>query len=127
MWDLATCECLAYMYGHSEVVTDLKFTSDGQRLITVGADGCMFVWRLNNLATAAASAAATAAATAASSFATAQSQFMASSMHSKHQQQQQTQTQMPPCSVFSRKSASFASANQLSAQANASEAASLWV
>lgn len=51
IWDLKTTECLAYFYGHSETVNDLKFTSDGQNLITVGADGCLFVWRISNLYT----------------------------------------------------------------------------
>ena len=49
VWDLNTSECVAYIYGHSEVVTDLKFTHDNQHLITVSGDGCIFVWRLNNL------------------------------------------------------------------------------
>ena len=49
VWDLNTCECVAYLYGHSEVVTDLKFTSDNQHLITVSGDGCIFVWKLNNV------------------------------------------------------------------------------
>ena len=49
VWDLNTCECLAYICGHSEVVTDLKFTSDNQHLITVSGDGCLFLWKLNNL------------------------------------------------------------------------------
>lgn len=49
VWDLNTCECVAYIYGHSEVVTDLKFTSDNQHLITVSGDGCIFIWKLNNL------------------------------------------------------------------------------
>jgi WD40 repeat protein len=49
IWDLNTCDCVAYICGHSEVVTDLKFTSDNQHLITVSGDGCLFIWRLNNL------------------------------------------------------------------------------
>ena len=53
LWDLNTAECVAYMYGHSEVVTDLKFTSDNQHLITVSSDGCIFVWNLSNLPTTA--------------------------------------------------------------------------
>jgi WD40 repeat protein len=51
VWDLNSSECVAYLYGHSEVVTDLKFTSDNQHLITVSGDGCIFVWKLNNLPT----------------------------------------------------------------------------
>lgn len=29
----------------------MKFSSDGQHLITVGGDGCIFIWRLSNLLT----------------------------------------------------------------------------
>jgi WD40 repeat protein len=49
IWDLNTGDCVAYICGHSEVVTDLKFTSDNQHLITVSGDGCLFIWRLSNL------------------------------------------------------------------------------
>ena len=49
IWDINTTECVAYLCGHSEVVTDLKFTTDQQHLITVSADGCVFLWKLNNL------------------------------------------------------------------------------
>jgi WD40 repeat protein len=49
IWDINTTECVAYLCGHSEVVTDLKFTADQQHLITVSADGCVFMWKLNNL------------------------------------------------------------------------------
>ncbi|CAF0935985.1 unnamed protein product [Brachionus calyciflorus] len=47
--DLNTSECVGYIYGNGEVVADLKFTSDNQHLIKVSGDGCIFVWRLNNL------------------------------------------------------------------------------
>jgi len=49
IWDINTTECIAYLCGHSEVVYDLKFTHDNKHLITVSADGCIFMWRLNNL------------------------------------------------------------------------------
>lgn len=51
VYDVNTGECVAYIYGHSEVVLDLKFTSDSQRLITVGGDGCIFIWKLSSLIT----------------------------------------------------------------------------
>lgn len=38
---------MAYFCGHSEVVTDLKFSSDSRHLITVSTDGCIFVWKLS--------------------------------------------------------------------------------
>jgi WD40 repeat protein len=50
IWDLNTCECLAYICGHSELIIDLKFTFDNKYLITIGVDSCVFVWKLNLLA-----------------------------------------------------------------------------
>lgn len=49
IWDLNTCECLAQLYGHSELIVDLKFTNDNQYLITISADSCIFVWKLSNI------------------------------------------------------------------------------
>ncbi|CAL8298454.1 unnamed protein product [Arctogadus glacialis] len=40
-------ECVATMYGHSEIVTGMKFTNDCKHLITVSGDSCIFVWRLS--------------------------------------------------------------------------------
>lgn len=45
IYDYYTGDCLATMYGHSELVTGLKFTPDGKHLISVSGDGCIFVWR----------------------------------------------------------------------------------
>jgi WD40 repeat protein len=47
IWDIVTNECVAYLYGHSEHISDLKFTHDNKHLITVSYDGCIFVWKLN--------------------------------------------------------------------------------
>jgi len=46
IFDFDTGECEAAIYGHSELVTGLKFTADGRRLISVSGDGCIFVWSL---------------------------------------------------------------------------------
>ncbi|XP_065055978.1 mitogen-activated protein kinase-binding protein 1-like isoform X2 [Rhopilema esculentum] len=46
IYDFEAGECVAVMYGHSELVTGLKFTADGTRLISVSGDHCIFVWRL---------------------------------------------------------------------------------
>ncbi|KAF2353101.1 WD40 repeat [Trinorchestia longiramus] len=46
IYDYYTAECLATMYGHSELVTGLKFAPDGRHLISVSGDGCIFIWRL---------------------------------------------------------------------------------
>ncbi|KAH9499537.1 Mitogen-activated protein kinase-binding protein 1, partial [Bulinus truncatus] len=44
--DFNTGELVATMYGHSEVITGVKFTNDLKHIVTVSADGCIFVWRL---------------------------------------------------------------------------------
>uniref|UniRef100_A0A8C1W6V3 Mitogen-activated protein kinase binding protein 1 n=1 Tax=Cyprinus carpio TaxID=7962 RepID=A0A8C1W6V3_CYPCA len=46
IFDLYTGECVATMFGHSEIVTGMKFTNDCKHLITVSGDSCIFVWRL---------------------------------------------------------------------------------
>ncbi|KAK5857894.1 hypothetical protein PBY51_011105 [Eleginops maclovinus] len=47
IFDFYSGECVATMFGHSEIVTGLKFTSDCRHLITVSGDSCIFVWRLS--------------------------------------------------------------------------------
>ncbi|XP_043998653.1 mitogen-activated protein kinase-binding protein 1 isoform X1 [Gambusia affinis] len=47
IFDFFSGECVATMFGHSEIVTGLKFSSDCRHLITVSGDSCIFVWRLN--------------------------------------------------------------------------------
>ncbi|XP_072552931.1 mitogen-activated protein kinase-binding protein 1-like [Salminus brasiliensis] len=44
--DFRTGECLATMFGHSEIITSIKFTSDCRHLISVSGDSCIFIWRL---------------------------------------------------------------------------------
>ncbi|GIY86657.1 hypothetical protein CDAR_468181 [Caerostris darwini] len=46
LYDYISGECLATMFGHSELVTGLKFTNDGRHLISVSGDGCIFMWKL---------------------------------------------------------------------------------
>ncbi|KAJ8706269.1 hypothetical protein PYW08_010895 [Mythimna loreyi] len=46
VYDYYSGECMATMYGHSEIVTGLKFTPDCQHLISGSGDGCIFVWRV---------------------------------------------------------------------------------
>ncbi|XP_073726086.1 mitogen-activated protein kinase-binding protein 1 isoform X2 [Misgurnus anguillicaudatus] len=46
IFDFYTGECVATMFGHSEIVTGMKFTNDCKHLITVSGDSCIFVWRL---------------------------------------------------------------------------------
>uniref|UniRef100_A0AAY4BVT4 Mitogen-activated protein kinase binding protein 1 n=1 Tax=Denticeps clupeoides TaxID=299321 RepID=A0AAY4BVT4_9TELE len=47
IFDFYTGECVATMFGHSEIVTGMKFTNDCKHLISVSGDSCIFVWRLN--------------------------------------------------------------------------------
>ncbi|KAM9326398.1 WD repeat-containing protein 62-like [Gastrophryne carolinensis] len=51
LFDLQTGECVAMMYGHSDIVTDMKFTYDCRRLITVSGDSCIFIWQLDPIMT----------------------------------------------------------------------------
>lgn len=46
IYDFFSGECLASMFGHSELVTGLKFTNCGRYLISVSGDGCIFLWKL---------------------------------------------------------------------------------
>ncbi|XP_051951594.1 mitogen-activated protein kinase-binding protein 1-like [Xyrauchen texanus] len=46
LFDFHTGECLAAVFGHSEIITGLKFTSDCRRLISASGDSCIFIWRL---------------------------------------------------------------------------------
>ncbi|XP_061552292.1 mitogen-activated protein kinase-binding protein 1 isoform X5 [Phycodurus eques] len=47
VFDFYSGECVAAVFGHSEVVTGLKFSGDCTRLISVSGDSCIFVWRLS--------------------------------------------------------------------------------
>ncbi|XP_013885738.1 mitogen-activated protein kinase-binding protein 1 [Austrofundulus limnaeus] len=46
IFDFYTGECVATMFGHSEIVTGMKFTNDCRHLISTSGDSCVFVWRL---------------------------------------------------------------------------------
>ena len=46
IFDFYSGSCIGKVAGHSELVTGVKFTLDGRRLISIGADGCIFAWRL---------------------------------------------------------------------------------
>lgn len=37
---------MATMFGHSELVTGLRFTNDCRRLVSASGDGCIFVWKV---------------------------------------------------------------------------------
>ncbi|XP_036895549.1 WD repeat-containing protein 62 isoform X1 [Sturnira hondurensis] len=44
--DFYSGECVAKMFGHSDIVTGIKFTYDCRHLITVSGDSCVFIWHL---------------------------------------------------------------------------------
>ncbi|XP_055599901.1 uncharacterized protein LOC129749077 isoform X2 [Uranotaenia lowii] len=46
VYDYYSNECMARMYGHSELVTGLKFTNDCKHLISASGDGCIFIWQV---------------------------------------------------------------------------------
>nr|XP_009682940.1 PREDICTED: mitogen-activated protein kinase-binding protein 1 isoform X3 [Struthio camelus australis] len=48
IFDFYSGECVATMYGHSEIVTGMKFTNDCKHLISVSGDSCIFIWRLSS-------------------------------------------------------------------------------
>ncbi|NWU95206.1 MABP1 protein, partial [Upupa epops] len=48
IFDFYSGECIATMYGHSEIVTGMKFSNDCKHLISVSGDSCIFIWRLSS-------------------------------------------------------------------------------
>lgn len=46
LWDYATGELLQKGIGHSSVVRKCAFSPDDRQLVSVGEDGCVFVWNL---------------------------------------------------------------------------------
>lgn len=48
VFDYESGECVATLFGHSEIVTGMKFSQNCRHLITVSGDSCVFVWRLDS-------------------------------------------------------------------------------
>ncbi|XP_061467336.1 mitogen-activated protein kinase-binding protein 1 isoform X3 [Rhineura floridana] len=48
VFDFYSGECVATMYGHSEIVTGMMFSNDCKHLISVSGDSCIFIWRLSS-------------------------------------------------------------------------------
>ena len=46
LFDTFTKAFLSQVYGHSEMILSVKFSQDGRYFVSVGGDGCVFVWRL---------------------------------------------------------------------------------
>ncbi|TNN31603.1 WD repeat-containing protein 62 [Liparis tanakae] len=47
IFDYESGECVSTLFGHSEIVTCMRFSQDCRHLITVSGDSCVFVWRLD--------------------------------------------------------------------------------
>lgn len=47
--DFFSGEVIAQVAGHSELVTGVRFSADGLRLLTIGGDGLIMVWRVADL------------------------------------------------------------------------------
>lgn len=48
LFDFFSGELLTRVGGHSELVTSVRFSLDGRRVVSVGGDGCVMVWRLHD-------------------------------------------------------------------------------
>ncbi|KAM6932947.1 WD repeat-containing protein 62 [Xenentodon cancila] len=47
IFDYESGECVATLFGHSEIVTCMRFSPDCRHLISVSGDSCVFVWKLD--------------------------------------------------------------------------------
>lgn len=48
LFDTYTKTFLSHVYGHSEMILGVRFSRDGRYFVSVGGDGCVFVWKLPN-------------------------------------------------------------------------------
>ncbi|PON63709.1 WD repeat containing protein [Trema orientale] len=46
IYDLVTGEMITHAMGHGEVITGVIFLPDCKHIVSVGGDGCIFVWRV---------------------------------------------------------------------------------
>jgi WD40 repeat protein len=49
LWDFETGALIINGLGHSASVASLHFSPDDRQLVSVGADGCVFVWNIYEL------------------------------------------------------------------------------
>ncbi|MGW2698660.1 hypothetical protein [Streptomyces sp. NPDC001340] len=49
IWELETGRCLDVLRGHTDSVTSVAFTPDGQGIVSASADGTVRVWPLEPL------------------------------------------------------------------------------
>jgi WD40 repeat protein len=48
VFDFYTGACVARMVGHGELITSVRFSPDGSRIISTGGDGCIFIWKIDS-------------------------------------------------------------------------------
>jgi WD40 repeat protein len=44
LWDITSQNELLYLFGHTKLITDLKFTPDGKLLLSTSLDGTIRLW-----------------------------------------------------------------------------------
>lgn len=49
IYDFFSGELIAQTSGHSELVTSVKFSPDGQYLVSIGGDSCIMMWKLSSV------------------------------------------------------------------------------
>lgn len=45
VWGYDEGACFSAGKGHSGVITKVKFTPDGEKIVSVGAEGAIFIWQ----------------------------------------------------------------------------------
>ena len=46
LYDFEKAQLVSHGVGHSKTVLQLKFSPDDKQIVSVGADGCIFVWNV---------------------------------------------------------------------------------
>ncbi|KAH9256878.1 hypothetical protein BASA81_004991 [Batrachochytrium salamandrivorans] len=49
IFDFLTGACLGRAAGHGDLITSLEFIDGGRRVVSASSDGCIFVWRVNDI------------------------------------------------------------------------------
>lgn len=48
IFDFFSGDLVAQVSGHSDMITGVRFSPDGKHLLSVGGDGCVFIWKLGS-------------------------------------------------------------------------------
>lgn len=49
MWDYERGDCIAVGLAHSCSISKVRVSPDGQKIITVGDDGAIMIWKVGDL------------------------------------------------------------------------------